>query len=198
LPVQVAPSTPPSPAAPGTPGTPAATTPQAAPSTQPKPLPPGVSVGTPAPAAAVPPTPPRPTNTTISFSPAVATVAAGAPTALNINISGSDIYAADLTLSYDPTAVKIQDVRDGGFLSRDGQIVAVVQKIESDTGTARISIERPQGAAATSGTGALFTLSLLPGTRKGDSTIRVIDFRLRDAQQNVYVGATAEAKVTVP
>src|SRR5262249_33629742 len=137
------------------------------------------------------------TNTTVTFNPDVITLAGGT-TPVNLVINGNDIYAADVTISFDPAAVKIQEVRDGGFLSRDGQIVAVVQKIESDSGTARISIERPPGTAPLSGTGSLMTLILQPGARKGDSSIRVIDFRLRDAQQNVYVGRAAEAKVTVP
>jgi hypothetical protein len=125
-------------------------------------------------------------------------LAAGASTPINVVINGNDIYAADLTLSFDPAAVKVQEIRDGGFLSRDGQIVALVQRVESDTGTARVSIERPPGAPPLSGTGSLITLVLQPGSRKGDSTLRVIDFRLRDAQQNVYVGRAAEARITVP
>jgi len=172
-----------------------ATTPSRPPA---RPLPPGVSIGTPSPAPAPPPAQPRTTNTAISFDPDPIAVAAGTPTPVNIQINGSDIYAADLTLSFDPASVKIQEIRDGGFLSRDGQIIALVQKIESDTGTARIALERPPGATPLSGSGTLVTLMLQPGAQKGESALRVIDFRLRDAQQNVSVGRAAETRVTVP
>jgi hypothetical protein len=94
--------------------------------------------------------------------------------------------------------VKIQEIRDGGFMSRDGQIIALVQKLESENGMARITLERPPGAPPLSGNGAIVTLMLQPGTKKGDSQIRISDFRLRDPQQNVYVGKTADGKVTVP
>jgi hypothetical protein len=70
--------------------------------------------------------------------------------------------------------------------------------VDSETGTARISLERPPGAAPLSGNGALITLMLQPGTKKGESVVKVTDFRLRDAQQNVFVGQPTEKRVTVP
>jgi len=117
---------------------------------------------------------------------------------INIGITGTDIFAADLTIAYDPASLRLQEVRDGGFLSRDGQILAIVQKVESETGTARISIERPPGAPPLSGNGVLLTLMLQAAGRKGESVVRVIDFRLRDSQQNVSIGKTAEVRVNVP
>jgi general secretion pathway protein D len=190
---QPAAATPPAPAAPAGQLPPLATAPGSTTT-----APPGVTIGTPAPAAPAAPAPPRPTNATVTFDPSPVTVAAGQPTTLNIGITGNDIYAADLTLSYDPASIRIQDIRDGGFLSRDGQIIALIQKVESENGTARISLERPPGAAPLSGNGALITLILQPGAQKGESILRVIDFRLRDAQQNVMVGRATETRVTVP
>ncbi len=161
------------------------------------PLPPGVTLGT-TPAPANTPPAPKATATTVSFNAPQTNLVAGQSVPINIGISGNDIYAADLTISYDPQAVKIQEIREGGFLSKDGQIIALVQKIDSETGTVRISLERPPAATPLSGSGALVTLMLLPGTKKGDSLLRVVDFRLRDAQQNVFVGQPAQTRVTVP
>jgi hypothetical protein len=134
----------------------------------------------------------------VTFTPNPIALAAGQTTPVNITINGDNIYSVDLTIAFDPTAVRIQDIREGGFLSRDGQIVALVQKVETEGGTARISIERPPGAPSLSGNGSLITLSLQPGTRSGDSILRVIDFRLRDQRQNVLIGKSAEARVTSP
>jgi len=103
-----------------------------------------------------------------------------------------------LPLSFEPGAINIREIRDGGFLSRDGQIVAFVQRMETESGTVRISLERPPGAAAVSGTGNLVTLVLARGMRAGDSTIRITDFRVRDPQQNVAVGQPAEVRVSAP
>ncbi len=182
-----APAAPPAPATPPTPSQPA------------RPLPPGVTPGTTQPALAPnAPAAPRATDATVSFNPSPMTLPAGNATPVNIAINGNNIFAADLVISFDPSAVKIQEIRDGGFLSRDGQILAVVGKVDSEAGTARVTIERPPGAPTLSGSGALVTLMLQPGTRKGDSVLRVIDFKLRDAAGNVSEGKAAEVRVTVP
>ena len=43
----------------------------------------------------------------------------------------------------------------------------------------------------------LLNLMLLPGTKKGDTVIKIVEFRLRDAQQNVYLGKPVETRITV-
>src|SRR5204863_8679574 len=127
----------------------------------------------------------RTTMSTASFSPSPITLPATGTATVNIVGNGSDFYGVDLTLSFEPGAFNIREVREGGFLSRDGQIVAFVQRMETESGTVRISLERPPGAAPVSGTGNLVTLVLERGPRRGDSTMRITDFRIRDAQQGV-------------
>jgi len=132
------------------------------------------------------------------FAPSPLTLPATGTETLIIIGNGMDFFGVDLTLSFEPGAVNIREIRDGGFLSRDGQIVAVVQRMETESGTVRISVERPPGAAAVSGTGNLVTLVLARGMRAGDSTIRITDFRIRDPQQNVAIGQPAEVRVLAP
>ena len=91
----------------------------------------------------------------------------------------------------------IREIREGGFLSRDGQIVAFVQRQETESGTVRISLERPPGSAPVMGTGNLVTI-VLERSRPGDSSMRVSDFRIRDTQQNVYAGRGTEVRVSAP
>lgn len=112
--------------------------------------------------------------------------------------NGTDFYGVDLIISFEPGGINIREVRDGGFLSRDGQIVAFVQRMETESGMLRISLERPPGSAPVSGTGNLVTLVLDRGALKGNSTMRITDFRIRDAQQNVSVGSSAEVTVSAP
>jgi len=140
----------------------------------------------------------RQTNSTITFAPSPVTLPPTGTETLNIVANGMDFFGVDLTLSFEPGAVNIRDIRDGGFLSRDGQIVAFVQRMETESGTVRISLERAPGAAAVSGTGNLVTLVLARGMRAGDSTIRITDFRVRDPQQNAAVGQPAEVRVSAP
>jgi len=101
-------------------------------------------------------------------------------------------------MSFEPGAFLIREVREGGFLSRDGQIVAFVQRLETDTGMLRISLERPPTAQPVSGTGNLVTLVLERGPQRGNSTLRITDFRIRDPQQNVSAGRGAEVAVSAP
>lgn len=184
---------------PSAPAPPATQTPPAAPAAAPVPAaaaPPAAVTST---AATTPAQPePRQTNAAVTFSPSPITLLAGAPATVSIIVNGEGIFGADLTLAFDPASYTIREIREGGFLSRDGQVVAVVQRLETDSGTARISLERPPGAPLLSGTGSLATLVLERGTRTGDSMLRVTEFRIRDAQQNVQVGKPSEVRITVP
>jgi hypothetical protein len=165
--------------------TPAPTTPQA-----------------PTPAPAPPPnTPPvaeRTTNSNVTFAPSPVTLPATGTAMVNIVGNGTDFYGVDLTLSFQPGAFNIKEVREGGFLSRDGQIVAFVQRMETDRGMLQISLERPPGSLPVSGTGNLVTLVLERGDRPENSTLRVTDFRIRDPQQNVSIGRPTEVTVSAP
>jgi hypothetical protein len=140
----------------------------------------------------------RTTNSNLAFSPSPVTLPATGTATVNIVGNGTDFYGVDLTLSFLPGAFNIREVREGGFLSRDGQIVAFVQRMETENGMLRISLERPPASTPVSGTGNLVTLVLERGDRRGDSTLRITDFRIRDAQQNVFVGKPAEVTVSVP
>jgi general secretion pathway protein D len=159
---------------------------------------------TPAPAAAAPAPAPnaqpqavRTTNSTVAFAPSPITLPATGPATVNIVGNGTDFYAVDLTLAFEPGAFNIREIRDGGFLSRDGQIDSFVRTQETENGIVRISIERPPGAPPFSGTGNLVTL-LLERSKPGNSTLRITEFHVRDAQQNVSIGKTAEVTVSAP
>jgi general secretion pathway protein D len=193
--------TPSTPAAPAPGGAPAATPPATAPATQPPAPVPTPTPPTQPPAAAAPNAPPgapRTTNSTVSFAPSPVTLPAAGTATVNIVGNGTDFYGVDLTLTFDPKAITIREVREGGFLSRDGQIVAFVQRMETENGMLRLSLERPPGVAPLSGTGNLVTLVLQRGAQPGPSTLRITDFRIRDAQQNVSVGRNAEVSVSAP
>jgi len=175
----------PAPAAPAA-GAPAPTTPPPAP---------GGAANVP---PVAPPVPTRTTDSIVAFSPAPITLPATGTTTVNIVGNGTDFYAADLTLAFDPAAITIREVREGGFLSRDGQIVAFVQRLETENGMLRISLERPPTAPPLAGTGNLVTLVLERGMQPGNSTLRVTEFRLRDPQQNILAGRGTQVAVSAP
>lgn len=117
---------------------------------------------------------------------------------MNVSINSPNILGTDLTLSFDPAAFTIKDVHDGGFLSRDNQIIALIHNIDNKKGTVTVSLERSPTAPTVSGTGTLLTLSLEPGAKKGASPLRVTEFGVRDERSTIRPGATTEVQVTVP
>ena len=176
-----------------------ATPPAAAPTPAPVPAPANP------PAAQPPATPPnappqalRTTNSTVAFVPSPITLPQTGTAAVNIAGNGTDFYGVDLTLQFEPGAFNIRDIRDGGLMSRDGQIVSLVQRTDTDTGTVHISLERPPGATPVSGTGNIATLVLERSAKQGNSTLRITEFHVRDAQQNVSNGTGTEVTVQVP
>jgi general secretion pathway protein D len=167
----------------------------------PLPLAPQQRPATPAPGAgAIPPVPsapPAPTTATVAFAPAPVTLAPQGQTAISMSINGPNILGTDLTLSFDPAAFSIKDVHDGGFLSKDGQVVALVHNIDNQKGTATVSLERSPNSPVVSGNGTLLTLMLEPGAKKGPSALRVTTFGVRDSR-SVHPGGSTEVQVTVP
>jgi general secretion pathway protein D len=157
--------------------------------------PPAASVIPPVPTA--PPAPAAAATATVAFASPV-TLSPGGPTAVNVSINGPNILGTDLTLSYDPAAFSIKDVHDGGFLSKDGQVVAMVHNIDNKKGTATVSLERAPNAPVMSGSGTLLIVTLEPGTKKGPSPLRVTSFGVRDARATVHAGSSAEVQITVP
>jgi general secretion pathway protein D len=139
----------------------------------------------------------QPAETAIAAQPTVTLTPSGGST-VQIGLSGNNIFGVDMTFSFDPAAVRIREFTEGGFLSRDGQVIALVQRIDQEAGTARISIERPPGTQAISGNGILANMTLEPGRQRGESILRVTDFRVRNAEQQTQVGRPAEIRVSVP
>jgi general secretion pathway protein D len=140
----------------------------------------------------------QPTNAALGFAPSPITLSPNGPTTVSITVNGNDLAGADMTFAFDPAMFRIREMRDGGFLGRDGQAIAIVQRVDTASGTATVSLDRPAGAPSVSGTGNLITLVLEPSMRSGEAVLRVTDFRVRNAQQVVQAGRAAEVRVIVP
>ena len=134
----------------------------------------------------------------LSFAPSPITLSANGPTTVSVTVNGNDLSGADLTFAFDPAMFRIREIRDGGFLGRDGQAVAIVQRVDTAGGTATVSLDRPAGTPSLSGTGNLVTIVLEPNGQRGEGALRVTDFRVRNGQQVVQTGRPAEVRVIVP
>jgi len=119
------------------------------------------------------------------------------PTDVELRINVASITGADLVLEFDPELLELGNVLDGGFLSRDGTGVAVIQNIDTEFGIALVSLERPERAAPISGDGSVVRLTLT-ALRSGESVLRVSEFTVRAGGNQTRIGKVAEVQVTVP
>jgi general secretion pathway protein D len=182
------------PAAPASSGAPS-TTPQPQPQMQP-------ATPQPAPPQTPPPTPPSPSTEpgatgAFLFDPPALTQAKGATFTVNVMLSGGqNVYSVPLQLNYDPNQLQVVNVSNGGFLSQDGQAVALVHRDDPSTGTLQVTATRPPGAGGVSGQGAVVTLTFMAKS-PGQSALTITRGGARDPAMQAISMNGAQAAVTV-
>ncbi len=81
------------------------------------------------------------------FDPPSLTQAKGSTFTVNVLVSGGqNVYSVPVQLSYDPNQLQVLNVSNGGFLSQDGQAVALAFRDDPASGTLQITASRPPGA----------------------------------------------------
>jgi general secretion pathway protein D len=99
-------------------------------------------------------------------------------------------------MNYDPAKLQLVNVSNGGFLSQDGQAVALVHREDDATGTLQITATRPPGAGGVSGQGTVVTLTF-QAKAAGQTPLTITRGGARDpGQQSITVNG-AQASVTV-
>jgi general secretion pathway protein D len=182
---------------------PAASNPQSAP------LQPQTQPATPAPGMPQPATPPQtqpnpqspPSETggagSFMFDPPTLTQAKGSTFTVNVMLSGGqNIYSVPLQLNYDANQLQVVNVSNGGFLSQDGQAVALVHRDDPSTGTLQVTATRPPGAGGVSGQGAVVTLTFM-AKAPGQSSLTITRGGARDPAMQAITMNGAQAAVTV-
>ena len=102
--------------------------------------------------------PAAPGGTNFLFDPGQITAVKGNTFVVNLLISGAqNVYSVPVQMNYDPAKLQLVNVSNGGFLSQDGQAVALVHREDETTGTLQITATRPPGAGGVSGQGAVVT-----------------------------------------
>jgi general secretion pathway protein D len=131
------------------------------------------------------------------FDPGTITQAKGATFTVNILISGAqNVYSVPLQLNYDPSKLQLMNVSNGGFLSQDGQTVALVHREDETSGTLQITATRPPNTGGVSGQGSVVTLTFMANA-SGQSPLTITRGGARDpAMQPITVNG-AQAVVTI-
>jgi general secretion pathway protein D len=140
---------------------------------------------------------PAPGGTNFVFDPGQITVAKGNTFAVNLQISGAqNVYSVPVQMNYDPAKLQLVNVSNGGFLSQDGQAVAVVHREDESTGTLQITATRPPGAGGVSGQGTVVTMTF-QAKASGQTPLTITRGGARDpGLQSITVNG-AQASVTV-
>lgn len=189
---------------------PATMAPSEAPSTAPQQPPAtGAAVTSAAPGAAQPPAAGKPEQPRteaaaapsgapgLRFTPARVNGVVGNPFGVNLDLNNvTDAYSVSMQLNYDPRMVSLQSVVNGGFLGKDGQAVALVDRNDPTSGTAQITLSRPPNVSGINGTGSILTLTF-EGKAAGATTLSVSRVIARDAHGKVMPLQTGTAAVTI-
>jgi len=88
------------------------------------------------------------------------------------------------------------NVSNGGFLSKDGQAVALVHREDETTGTLQITATRPPGASGVSGQGTVVTLTFEAKTT-GQTPLTITRGGARDPSLQAITINGAQASITV-
>ena len=184
-----------------TPGTPAAGAPggPATAAAPPAPLTPAPSapVATATAPGTTAPATPGTVNNLLRLDPPALDGVVGNPFGVNLVLDrATAAYALSLQLNYDARMLEVESVVNGGFLSSDGQPAALVHREDPATGTAQITISRPPGAAALTGTGAVVTVTFR-AKAAGVTSLSVARAIARDAGGTMVPLVLAPATVRI-
>jgi general secretion pathway protein D len=131
------------------------------------------------------------------FDPGQITATKGNTFVVNLLISGAqNVYSVPVQMSYDPAKLQLVNVSNGGFLSQDGQAVALVKREDETTGTLQITASRPPGAGGVSGQGAVVTITF-QAKAAGQTPLTITRGGARDPAQQAIAVNGAQASVTV-
>ena len=131
------------------------------------------------------------------FDPPTIQAAKGNTFMVNLLITGAqNVYSVPVQVNYDPKLLQLVNVSNGGFLSQDGQAVALVHREDEAVGQVQITATRPPGAGGVSGQGAVVTMTFQAKT-EGQTPLTVTRGGARDpGMQPITVNGT-QASVTV-
>ncbi len=132
-----------------------------------------------------------------AFDPPIVKQAPGSTFTLSIKVSSvQNAYSVPLQITYDPKLLQVMNVSNGGFLSQDGQAVALVHRDDQDAGTLQVTATRPPGANGVSGQGTVIVLTLL-AKGNGQGSVTISKGGARDPGMQALPVAGAVANVTI-
>ena len=131
------------------------------------------------------------------FDPPTLTQAKGSTFTVNVMLTGGqNVYSVPVQLNYDPNQLQVINVSNGGFLSQDGQAVALVHRDDPATGTLQVTATRPPGVGGVSGQGSVLTLTFMAKS-PGQSALTITRGGARDPAMQPIAMNGAQAAITI-
>ncbi len=131
------------------------------------------------------------------FDPPTLNEAKGATFTVNVMLTGgNNVFSVPVQLNYDPNQLQVVNVSNGGFLSQDGQAVALVHRDDPTTGTLQVTASRPPGVGGVSGQGAVVTLTFM-AKAAGQSALTITRGGARDPAMQPITMNGAQAAITI-
>ena len=117
---------------------------------------------------------------------------------MNLLLSGAqNVYSSPgVQMNYDPKMLTLVNVSNGGFLSQDGQAVALMHREDEAVGQLQVTATRPPGAGGVSGQGSVVTITFQAKT-SGQTPLTITRGGARDPGQQAITVNGAQASVTV-
>jgi general secretion pathway protein D len=133
----------------------------------------------------------------LRFDPPSVTMKPGDKTTLGLSVSNvNDLYSIPLLIHYNPAAVQVEEVRNGGFLSGGTQEIAIVQRIDEQRGDVIISATRQPNTPGVNGTGTLLGI-VVRAVAPGNTVLQILQVNARDSQQRNIPMVSGEAAIQV-
>ncbi len=131
------------------------------------------------------------------FDPASVSLKPGDSTTIGLSISNvSDLYSIPLLIHYNPAVVRVEEVRDGGFLSGGNQQIAIVQRIDEQRGEVVVSATRQPNTPGVNGSGTVVGI-VVRGIAPGNANLQILQVNARDSQQKLIPIVSGVASIQV-
>ena len=147
--------------------------------------------------AAVRPAPAETGAVQLHFEPALTSMKNGDTATLGLAISNvSDLYSIPLMIHYDPAVIRVEEVRNGGFLSGGTQEIAIVQRIDQQKGEVIVSATRQPNTPGVNGTGTVLGF-VVHAVGPGTSHLQILQVNAHNSQQQQIPIVSSEATIQV-
>lgn len=110
--------------------------------------------------------------------------------------NASDWYSAPMQISFDPKVLEFVNIANGDLMSKDGQVVTLVHRVDAQRGVISANAQRPPNSSGAFGDGAVFTITF-KAIGKGDALVALMQPNVRNSKQVSMPVPSSPATISV-